>query len=999
MKDNEKQFESDIEQSLITNGGWQKITMQESTYDATKGLDFELLLKYIKTTQEKKWIRYTKMYQDQPERHFYRRLEQEINTNGLLHVLRNGITDRGVTFKVISFKPASSLNPETTKNYEANICTVTRQFTYSVKNRNSIDMVLSINGIPMVAMELKNQITGQSVENAKVQFMNDRNPAEPMLKFNNRVLVFFAVDLYEVVMTTKLEKRNTYWLPFNQGSNGSGNVGGKGNPENKEGYATSYLWEEVLQKDQLLDIIARFMNYEEDKKRLIFPRYHQLDVVKKLVQDVKRKGAGQNYLIQHSAGSGKSNSIAWLAYHLQSLHNYQDEAIFNSVIIVTDRTVLDAQLQKTITSFDHKTGLVETIDKKKSSKDLLNAVNDGKRIIITTLQKFPIIYQEVVLAKGARFAVIVDEAHSSQTGKSAAKLKSALGDKEEVLREWQEFDEEIEEGLLDGQDEIVQTLLSQGQHKNMSFFAFTATPKDKTLDLFGTKQASGKKLPFHIYSMRQAIEEGFILDVLQNYMTYHTAFKIAKEIPDNPDLPISQAKRAIKRYESMHPYNLSQKTAVMIELFREKTMNSINGRGKAMVVTPSRMHAVRYMQEFKKYIHANNYQDMDVLVAFSGEVLDGGETYTEESMNKNKKEEKIKESQLKEVFHSADFNILIVAEKYQTGFDEPLLHTMFVDKKLRDVKAVQTLSRLNRTMPGKTDTFILDFVNEKEDIQASFQKFYESTTLDEEINVNLIYDAKKRLHKYNVYNESDVKNLMELYAQGMTNTQDAKLLGKLSSSFKPILERYEQLDDEKQYEFRRFLRDFSKSYNFITQITRMFDKDLLEEDIFIGYLLSFLPKNELEKIDLKDKVKLEYYKLSKEWEGQIHLIAEESAEYKSIKTLKTVTKPDEKRGTLDEIIDQVNTQFGDELSSEEDKVVIKMLVDRMLKNPTPHRKKMAKNTPQMFDSMFEKEFADEMMNLMSETQSAFGKLASNQNLYNGVMRVISKEAYRSYNYN
>jgi len=521
MEDNEKRFEQDIETWLTSpTGGWTKTTFQESHYDATKGLDIETLIQFVKETQEKKWARYEKVVGADPVESFYKRFEQEVSQHGILHVLRKGIKDRGVHFKIVQLRPSSTLNEDITKDYQANKTQVIRQFAYSPHNRNTIDMVLSINGIPLIAIELKNQLKGQSVEHAKKQFMFDRDPKETVFQFNHRILVYFAVDLNQAWMTTKLSGKKTFFLPFNQGSNGAGNVGGAGNPENSTGYQTAYLWENVLQKDALMDILQRFINLEVkhekdasgktvEKQTLIFPRYHQLDVVRKLVADTKQKGSGQHYLIQHSAGSGKSNSIAWLSYHLQKLHDDDNQPIFNSIIIVTDRTVLDRQLQETITSFDATTGLVETIGDNKSSKDLLKAINDGKQIIITTLQKFPVIYQDVESTAGKRFAVIVDEAHSSQTGSASQKLKIALSDREEALKEWEELDEEEVSKARDKEDTLNDTLLGQGRHGNISFYAFTATPKAKTLELFGQQMPDGTFQPYHIYSMRQAIEEGF----------------------------------------------------------------------------------------------------------------------------------------------------------------------------------------------------------------------------------------------------------------------------------------------------------------------------------------------------------------------------------------------------------------------------------------------------------------------------------------------------------
>jgi type I restriction enzyme R subunit len=794
----EKRFEEDIESFLLSLGGYIKGNM--STYDAGNAIDLPKLISFIKTTQENEWERYEKIYGAESEKKLLKRFNEEVNTHGLLHVLRNGINDRGVKLKVCYFKPESTLNQKLIDGYNTNIMTLTRQFAYSTENTNTIDMVISLNGIPIVAIELKNQITGQSVENAKKQFMYDRNPKEHCFHFNSRFLVYFAVDLYEVAMSTQLKGQDTFFLPFNQGSGGAGNVGGKGNPGNPNGYNTAYLWEQVLIKDALMNIIQRFLHVSIEKtkvikdgkdavkisKKLIFPRYHQLDVVTKIMHDVKKNGSGRNYLIQHSAGSGKSNSIAWGCYRLASLHDEYNSPIFTSVIVVTDRKVLDSQLQDTISGFDHTFGLIETIGDGKSSKDLRDAINDGKKIIVTTLQKFPVIYEEIENNKGKRFAIIVDEAHSSQTGTSAQKLKTALADSEEALKEYARIEGEEEQNHEDFEDKLVKELTFHGKHSNLSFFAFTATPKQKTLEMFGERQDDGTFRPFHVYSMKQAIEEGFILDVLANYMTYKTCFKIAKDTPENPELPESEARKAIKRYESIHAYNLQQKTAIMVEYFRDITMKKIGGQAKAMVVTASRLHAVRYYLEFKRYIDKKGYTDLDVLVAFSGSVKDGDEEYTEPSLNIRKDGSRVSEKQLPETFHSDEFNVLVVAEKYQTGFDEPLLHTMFVDKKLSGVKTVQTLSRLNRTTKGKYDTFIMDFVNEVDDIKESFAPFYKETVLDEEINVNLIYDTKTLIRQFMLYNENDIEKFNDIYYKSKQSTTD---LGKIKSLFTPILKQ------------------------------------------------------------------------------------------------------------------------------------------------------------------------------------------------------------------
>lgn len=1006
----EKRFEEDIESFLLNNGGY--VTGNMMSYDAEKAIDMETLITFIKASQPKQWERYLRNYKDDSENKLYKRLNEEIENNGLIHVLRNGINDRGVKINIAYFKPESSLNPDTLKLYNDNILTCTRQFAYSTEGTNkTIDMVLSLNGIPLVAIELKNQITGQSVENAKTQFMYDRNSKELAFQFNKRILVYFAVDLYEVWMTTKLDGKNTFFLPFNQGSNGAGNVGGAGNPENKDGYATSYLWEEVLVKDKLMDIIQRYIHLEvksktvikngkekkETSKRIIFPRYHQLDVVTKLIEDVRANGSGENYLIQHSAGSGKSNSIAWLAYRLSSIHQSDNTPIFTSVIVVVDRTVLDRQLQDTISSFDHQDGLVVAIGEGKSSKDLRDAINDGKKIIITTLQKFPVIYEEIDDNKGKRFAIIVDEAHSSQTGNSARKLKSALADTEEALKEYAEIEGKAEAEIIDDEDKLVNELLSHGRHKNLSFFAFTATPKQKTLEMFGRKNAEGNYEPYHIYSMRQAIEEGFILDVLKNYMTYKNCYKIASNTPDNPDVPTSAAVKAVRRYESLHPHNLSQKTAIIIEHFREITSKKIGGRGKAMIVTASRLHAVRYYHEFKRYIERKGYKNLDVLIAFSGVVKDvdsiGNEIeYTEAGINKTKDGRKISEKQLKEEFHGDDFNMLIVAEKYQTGFDEPLLHSMFVDKKLSGVKAVQTLSRLNRTMPGKNDTFVLDFVNTAEEIQEAFRPYYEATKLDEEININLIYDTKTIIRNFKLFNDNDIDKFIKInYKKGKQNATD---LGKMTSLFKPVIERYNELNEDSRYEFKKAIRNFNKWYSYIIQITRMFDKDLHKEYSFTAYLEKLLPKVKGKDIDLEGKLKLEFYKLEQTFKGDISLNPQNTETIlPNPKTITGGAKPTDDESTLEEIISKINEKYQG-IFTEADRVIVETMYKKCTKDKA--LKKYAKNNDaEIFEqSIFQEEFKRIAQACYMESMGAFTKLFENKDFYNQVMENIRGSVYK-----
>ena len=992
-EDNEKRFEQDIETYLLTEGGYAKGSQEN--YDKTRAIDMDQLLNFVQETQEKEWKRYVRNYGDDAPRKLFKRLNDEIESNGLLYVLRNGISDRGAKIKIAAFRSESALNEKVIHDYQANRWTVTRQFAYSTQNHNTLDMALSLNGVPIVALELKNQIKGQSVDNAKKQFMYDRNPRELCFQFNKRFLVYFAIDLYEAWMTTKLSGDETSFLPFNQGSNGAGQVGGAGNPANPEGYATAYVWEKVLQKDTLMNILQRYMHLDVNSSpaKLIFPRFHQLDVVEKLIHHARLSGSGHNYLVQHSAGSGKSNSIAWLAYRLASLHNEDDENVFTSTIIVTDRRVLDRQLQDTIASFDHTAGLVETIGKNKTSKDLRDAINDGKKIIITTLQKFPVIFEEIEDNKGKNFAVIVDEAHSSQTGNSAKKLKAALADTEQALREYAELEGELEDNEEDGQDKIVKELITHGKQPNLSFFAFTATPKEKTLEMFGTKQPDGKFRPFHVYSMRQAIEEGFILDVLANYMTFKTSFKISKNIPDNPELPASKGVQAIKRYESLHSFNLQQKTAVMVEHFKEITQNKIKGKAKAMVVTASRLHAVRYLQEFRNYIEKMGYTDMDVLVAFSGSLNIDEEEVTETKLNKTKDGRHISEDQLPEEFHGDNFNVLIVAEKYQTGFDEPLLHTMFVDKKLKNVKAVQTLSRLNRTCSGKKDTFILDFVNTAEEIQAAFAPYYEETSLDREIDVNMIYDQKNKLRKYNVYNHQDVESIMKIYYKN--GEQDEKALGQLTSALKPIIKRYSEMPEDQQYEFRVTLRNFNKWYSYIVQLTRMFDKELHSEYIFTTYLIRFIPKVTQESIDLTDKIKLEFYKLEKEFEGDISLNPDTvDGTLTNIIEVNTSPKPPEDDDLLENIIKKVNDRF-EGLFTDGDRVIVEAIFKKTVRNNKKLQRYAKNNDVEVFEKSIYPEFFNKIaQELYAEQVSAFSKLFENKRFYDAVMEEVGREAYK-----
>ena len=993
----EQNLEEAIEDSLITQGGYVKGNPND--FDRKLGLDTKTLLEFIKTTQPKAWKRFETNYPANPEECFISHLCKAISDNGLLKLLRKQFVDRGVKFNLCYFHPESGLNQEATDLYNKNILHCTRQLHYSVLNENSIDIVLFLNGIPLVSMELKNQFTGQDCSNAISQYKFDRASKDTIFEFKNRVLVHFAVDLYNVYMTTRLQGNSTFFLPFNQGSRGAGNIGGKGNPVNSDGFTTSYLWEKVLTKDRFMEIIQKYLHLQiiKDKKSgktkeiMIFPRYHQLDVVTKLIADVKANGVGKSYLIQHSAGSGKSNSIAWLAHQLAGLHDNKDETLFNSIIVLTDRKVLDTQLQDTIYQFDHVAGVVQKI--KEGSKQLLSAINSDTKIIVSTLQKFPRIYKDIT-SENKNFAIIVDEAHSSQSGKDAGTVIKGLANLEDTLKEYAEIEGKTEVSKEDSEDLLIRTLAAHGHHKNLTFFAFTATPKAKTLNRFGEKQADGTFKPFHIYSMQQAIEEGFILDVLQNYTTYKTYYKLIKKVADDPELETSKGAKAITRFETLHPHNIAQKTAIMVEHFNEITKNKIGGKAKAMVVTPSRLHAVRYFAEFKKYIADHDYKDINVLVAFSGELTDNGVTYSETKLNMNADGEHIKETQLPEYFHN-DFNILIVAEKYQTGFDEPLLHTMFVDKKLNDVKAVQTLSRLNRITQGKTDTFVLDFVNEAEEIKQSFQQYYQATILDKEIDPNDLYKLKSVLDDMQVYQIQEVERFADTYYSSESNMND---LGKLSGILKPAIDRFKVLKDEEQEQFRTALNNYLKMYVFVTQVIRMFDADLEKFYVYAKFLIKCIRREKGEAVNIDDKLLLEYYRNEKTFEGKIAL-EDKLGGTTAPKGGSGGGKKD--KSPLSTIIDKFNERFGTNFSGQ-DKVLSQVIEDMKQDQRLVEAGKERNKT--LFKGLYEGSFTETMVSRYEQNDQFFKDLFQDDKkmdfmkkalftaLYNDLKAEVTREA-------
>lgn len=981
----EQRFESDMESYFLSpEGGY---VHGEAAYDPDLGLYPASLLGFVKRTQEREWAKFAARNPVNPEHKFCLAFDKACENFGMLHVLRKGFSYRGMSFKVCYFRPETGLNQASAEQYAANEAACYRQWYYSKDSSKSVDMVLVLNGIPLFALELKNQLTGQSVDDARRQWMRDRSPQEPCFLFNRRVLGFFCVDLYEAYMTTRLARRETVFLPFNQGSSGAGLDGGKGNPPCEGDYVTSYVWRNVFRKDSMMDILQKFMNLEHGETAggdaLIFPRYHQLDAVRKIVAHVREHGAGHHYLIQHSAGSGKSNTIAWTAYRLASLHDAGDRPVFSSVVVVTDRNVLDRQLQETLDGFDHMEGSLVTIGDNKSSKDLRDALNARKRIIVTTLQKFPVIYDQVE-QQHQNYAVIVDEAHSSQTGTSAHKLKTALADRGKALERYAE-QEGISPEELDGEDVLLQQMATHGRHENLSFFAFTATPKDKTLELFGEEQEDNSFRPFHIYSMRQAIEEGFILDVLGNYMTYKCCFRIANSQAGGREYPSSEAAKMIRRYANLHPHNIAEKSRIIVETFRSTTMGKIGGRGKMMVVTASRLAAVKYFMEVNRYIAERQYQGVKAMVAFSGAVNVDGEEVTEAGLNG------IPESQTKAVFHE-NGQILIVAEKYQTGFDEKLLHTMIVDKRLRTIKAVQTLSRLNRTAPGKVDTFVLDFVNTAEDMQEAFQPYYQETMLSQELDIDQIYTLREELRRYAIYSSNDIEAFILEYTR--EGRQDDRALGRMTSVLKPVVDRYNEREENERYLIRRDVRSLVRWYGYASQVTSMFDRELHKEYTFCSYLQKLLQVAGPDKVDLDGILKLEYYKLSRTFQGAVSLIKEPGV----------IDPPDGKGGApgsnkkevLEAIIARINERYNGEFTPG-DRVLIQDLHDRLKANATLERAAKDNANPKVFaEGVFPKEFEAAAMQSYRDSHSTYTSLFANAAKYEAIRGILADFLYHEF---
>lgn len=858
-------------------------------------------MEFIKGTQTDEWKRLEEHYTAAAETEFFKQLEKALAQRGTLDVLRQGIKlIPGIKFSLCFLKPASGLNDDLLRLFNSNILSVIDELEYSAKNDNRIDIGLFVNGIPLATMECKNQSTGTTFKHAENQYRKDRSPAgEPLLTFKRGALVHFALDEDNVSMTTRLNNGKTFFLPFNRGRDG-----GAGNPDVEGEFRVAYLYKDladckaIFSREILLDIVGRFMHLDSNdgKEVMIFPRFQQLDAVLKLMGHAKQNGSGHSYLIQHSAGSGKSNTIGWTAHRMITLHNDQDEPIFNTAIIVTDRVVLDRQLQNTVAQFEQTKGVVKKIDG--TSRQLKEAIQQGARIIVTTIHKFSTEHLKEISGQGGRrFAVLIDEAHGSQSGSHADNLAKALTRDEDAPSE-------IEDIIADYQRQ-------RGPQDNISYFAFTATPRNVTLERFGMKGADGMPHPFHLYSMRQAIEEGFILDVLQNYMTYKAYYQLEKAIEDDPELQGRKAQGRVARFATLHPTAIAQKVEVIVEHFLRHVAEELDGNGKAMVVTQSRLQALKYFQAIKKYIESKKYQGVRPLVAFSGELDVDGEIYTESELNG------FAETELPKKFDGPDYQLLIVAEKYQTGFDQPKLCAMYVDRKLDGLQAVQTLSRLNRTCAGKTKTFVLDFQNSIEDIQNAFRPFFEATSLEAITDPNQIYELEGRIKSFSIVDEDEVNRFAETYYKGVLDSHDRIALEKLVRN---AVQRFEYEDDEgKREEFRQLLKSYMRFYSFVAQVMRLEDTTLEKLFAYGSWLYKLLPNREIPAdIEItEDMMRLQAFRLEQKEHGNASLASGDTTPLTAIKEFGAKPYTEDEERALSEIIDNFNQRHGTEFTKED----------------------------------------------------------------------------------
>lgn len=983
----EKEYQRYIIERLVGEHGY--VERKNFCFDAKFAMDREMLFKFLDGTQPETMALLRKVFRDETEETVVAAINTELTKNrgSLIDVLKHGVEIANNKLYLFFSKPASGLNRELVARYEQNIFSVMEEVWATDDER--VDLVVFVNGLALMSFELKCNFAGQSYQDAILQYREARDPNARLFRFKAGCLVNFAMDLNEVYMTTRLAGKGTYFLPFNMGK-GSGVETGKGNPVFEDKYSVSYMWEDILSKDTLTELITRFVfierhaerdevtGKEREKENVIFPRYHQLDVIRKLLADVRVNHTTQNYLIQHSAGSGKTNSIAWLAHRLASFHDDNDNVVFDNVVIVTDRVVVDRQLQAAILGMEHKAGLIRVMDEKCSSADLAAALKGNTKIIATTIQKFPYIVGAVRGLKDKKFAVIIDEAHSSTAGKDMAAVSLTLGGGEAEIDE---------EAAPDVEDIIADEISRHGKQANVSVFAFTATPKPTTLELFGKMNAKGQKEAFHLYSMKQAIEEGFILDVLQNFTEYKTYYQINKEIADDPRCKTAEAKRQIARFVELHETNIAQRIEVIIEHFRTTVMKELGGRAKAMVVTKSRASAVKYHRAFQEYIAKKGYSDIKSLVAFSGKVRLDGETeeFTESSIND------FPESRLPREFDSDEYKVLLVANKYQTGFDQPKLCAMYILKKLRGVNAVQTLSRLNRICPPfDKKTFVLDFVNTYDEIVSAFRPYYTTTLLANSVTPSAVYDLEARLDGYFVLDPADVEAAANILCRPPI---DSKAKQKLNFYFGRVKKRMDDYDNFKQIEIASVMRHFVRFYQFLIQVSCFEDVELHKKFVFVSYLLSYLDISMPGGgFDLDGKIKAVNFVQKKEAEHGKEKMS--SQPVVNLPTASAIVLPEDKQERLSVIIAEINSRTG---KSYDNDVAIKAMLqirDLMLKSDKL-RTSAKNNTEKDFEFAYFDGIDDALIEGLSQNQDFFSLLLNNDEIKKEVLGIFASEIYKS----
>lgn len=1017
----EHAFESYLESVLTGASGWE--TAPKNEWDPGKALFPSLVLRTAEALQPDAWAELRTLLGDTLDAKVLEAVVSELATKGTLHVLRHGFKFYGRTLRLAVFRPATGLNPDELARYAKNVVTVTRQARISPTTAHTLDLLFAVGGLPVATCELKNPATGQTWRDGVAQVCA-RDPRAEVFAFKRRAVVHFVADPNEVHMTTRVAGAETSFLPFNRGDHPGEVRCGAGNPQHPSGYRTGYFWEEVLHRDSFLDILHRFVfverreTVEDDGKgkrrkvvreRVVFPRYHQLDAVRGLEALSRIDGPGHSYLIQHSAGSGKTNSIAWLTHRLASLHDAANQRVFDCVVVITDRRVLDDQLQEAIYQIEHARGVVKAIDE--NAQQLAEALVDGTPVVITTLQKFPFVLRGLLRMAGGtapetasgqekeqaksweealtrrRYAIVVDEAHSSQTGESARELKTLLGAGASSSPE--------DGGEADWEDRLNRIMASRQRQPNLSFFAFTATPKGKTVELFGRMGEDGRMGPHHLYSMRQAIEEGFILDVLTQYTLYDTYYQILKAAEGDPKVLKKKGTKALAKFLVLHPHNVEQKTEIIVEHFRQHVRHRLGGRAKAMVVTASRLQAVRYMKAFQRYLKRHGYDDIRPLVAFSGTVHDPEDDldYTESGMNVDVVTGRsIGEKQLPDRFASSDYQILLVANKYQTGFDQPLLHTMYVDKRLDGVQAVQTLSRLNRMVPGKDTPFVLDFVNTVEDIYGAFKPYYDRTALQTPSDPALLERLRHEILESGVVYESDIEAFAAVYYKPL-DRQAPSDHAEMQRHIQPAVDRFKALDEDGQDELRDRLSGFVRLFSFLSQILPYADRDF---EVLYSYARHLLPEIPVGQdgmpLSLEDHVALQYHRIEQVYAGEIRL-AEGDPQYVTTPDAVGTGQSRDKEAPLSEIIDTLNGRFGTQFT-EEDRLFFEQIHERA-KNSESVRETAKANTFDKFELSFRKTVEGLMVERMQENDAIVGRYLSDAEFRNAALSVLARTTYEA----